>query len=147
MRHKEEIKFRCQLTQTKLLTLNSNHVIKILEYSNASNEYINLGEMRTSDNVQIIPFSDECFIINTLTEINVVNISPPFNTINTIYHKLKKISLVAKILEDKIVQVYNNIVFMFWNIKTDALEGKTEYNFERMLISIKKIKLVKIVVK
>ena len=39
---------------------------------------------------------------------------------------------------DKIVQVYNNIVFMFWNIKTGALEGKTEYNFERMLISIKK---------
>ena len=103
--------------------------------------------MRTSDNVQIIPFSDECFIINTLTEINVVNISPPFNTINTIYHKLKKISLVAKILEDKIVQVYNNIVFMFWNIKTGALEGKTEYNFERMLISIEKNKLVKIVVK
>ena len=27
---------------------------------------------------------------------------------------------------------------MFWNIKTGALEGKTEYNFERMLISIKK---------
>lgn len=34
---------------------------------------------------------------------------------------------------------------MFWNIKTGALEGKTEYNFERMLISIKKNKLVKIV--
>lgn len=138
MRHKEENIFHCQLTQTKRLTLNTNHVIKILEYSNAFNEYINLGEFRSSDCVQIIPFSDECFIINTLTELNVVNISPPFNSINKIYHNLKKITLVAKISEDKIVQVYNNIIFMFWNIKTGVLEGKTQYNFDRMLISIKK---------
>ena len=70
-------------------------------------------------------------------DIKVVNLTPPFDTINSIVHNLKKVSLIAKVSEEIIVQVYNYCEFKFWNIKNGVLEEKVEYLFDKSMLKVK----------
>ena len=92
----------------------------------------------------MLPFSDDCFIVNTYKEIKVVSVFPPFDAINTIVHNVKKISLVAKVSEEIVVQVSNNCEFKFWNIKNGLLQRKKEYLFDRSTLKMKKKKEIEI---
>ena len=140
----EDIVFRGQITKTKRITLNNNNVIDIFEYSIKENDYIYLGSFHSKLTLQVLPFSDDCFIVNTYKEIKVVSVFPPFDAINTIVHNVKKISLVAKISEEIVVQVSNNCEFKFWNIKNGLLQRKKEYLFDRSTLKMKKKKEIEI---